>query len=135
MSELRIDCPHCGSSFDVQLDGEPSNMMVFCCARCKTPLMFFHGVVSELDREEFANLRKRLVKALDAVVNRDSTMAGVAESIKKIVEESEEIAAEREATEQQAAAENQSAVLNDETLSALQRELDNLDAESFLDKL
>lgn len=127
MSDMHIDCPHCGSSFEVQLEGEPSNMMVFCCARCKTPLMYFHGEVSELDREEFAGLRKRLTRALDAVVSRDSSMSEVAKSIKKLVEESEERAAERN--------DGVHAMITDDVLSVLQQELDSLDAESFLDKL
>lgn len=127
MSDMHIDCPHCGSSFEVQLEGEPSNMMVFCCARCKTPLMYFHGEVSELDREEFAGLRKRLTRALDAVVSRDSSMSEVAKSIKKLVEESEERAAERN--------DGIHAMITDDVLSVLQQELDSLDAESFLDKL
>ncbi len=129
MSEMRIDCPHCGSSFEVQIDGEPSNMMVFCCARCKTPLMYFHGEISEMDREEFSNLRKRLARALDAVVSRDNSMSEVAETIKKMVEESEERAAENEA--------NQAAkiAITDDFLQSLQQDLDSLDADSFLDKL
>ena len=129
MSSLRIDCPHCGSSFEVQIDGEPSNMMVFCCARCKTPLMYFHGEISEMDREEFSNLRKRLARALDAVVSRDNSMSEVAETIKKMVEESEERAAENEA--------NQAAkiAITDDFLQSLQQDLDSLDADSFLDKL
>lgn len=131
---MHIDCPHCGTSFEVQVDGEPSNMMVFCCARCKTPLMYFHGVVSELDRDEFANLRKRLTRALDVVVSRDSSMAEVANSIKKLVEESEERAAERAEERTEERAESQT-VITDDILNLLQQELDNLDAESFLDKL
>lgn len=112
MSDLRIDCPHCGSSFEVQIEGEPSNMMVFCCARCKTPLMYFHGEVSELDREEFANLRKRLTRALDAVAKQDSGMAEVAKAIRQIVEESEFRAEERaEERAEGIVAENRAAAL------------------------
>ncbi len=155
MSEMRIDCPHCGTSFEVQIDGEPSNMMVFCCARCKTPLMYFHGVISELDREEFANLRKRLTRALDAVASRDSGMAEVADAIRKIVEESELRAEERAETHAAELSEERSeegsvqrsapgapetsdsakVVITDDMLDSLQQDLDNLDAESFLDKI
>lgn len=137
MSDLHIDCPHCGSSFEVQIEGEPSNMMVFCCARCKTPLMYFHGEVSELDREEFANLRKRLTRALDAVAKQDSGMAEVAKAIRQIVEESElraEERAEEISAENRAAAPAQPAI-TDDMLASLQKELDNMDAESFLDQL
>lgn len=126
---MHIECPHCGTSFEVQIEGQPSNMMVFCCARCKTPLMYFHGEVSELDREEFANLRKRLVRALDAVVSRDNTMSEVAETIKKMVEESEERAAEN------AASQVSKVAITDDFLQSLQQDLDSLDADSFLDKL
>ena len=52
------------------LDGEPSSMMVFACAKCKTPLMHMAGVTSELDREEFARLRERLNRVLSAVMKR-----------------------------------------------------------------
>ena len=141
MSDLRIDCPHCGTSFDVQIEGEPSNMMVFCCARCKTPLMYFHGEVSELDREEFANLRKRLTRALDAVAKQDSGMAEVANAIRQIVEESEiraeERAEERSSEERSNACEATPVqpAITDDVLASLQKELDNMDAESFLDKL
>lgn len=150
MSDLHIDCPHCGSSFEVQIEGEPSNMMVFCCARCKTPLMYFHGEVSELDREEFANLRKRLTRALDAVAKQDSGMAEVAKAIRQIVEESElraeeraELQAEMRTEEQssgecsasnRAAASTQTAI-TDDVLASLQKGLNDLDADSFLDQL
>lgn len=141
MSDLHIDCPHCGSSFEVQIEGEPSNMMVFCCARCKTPLMYFHGEVSELDREEFANLRKRLTRALDAVAKQDSGMAEVANAIRQIVEESELRAEERaEERAEGIVAENRAdapaqPAITDDMLASLQKELDGMDAESFLDQL
>ncbi|MCQ2106144.1 MAG: hypothetical protein MJZ26_10170 [Fibrobacter sp.] len=134
MCSLRIDCPHCNSSFDVQIEGEPSNMMVFCCARCKTPLMFYHGVVSELDRDEFANLRKRLSRALDAVVNKDGAMAEVVEVIKEMVQESDQRAAER-ASENEPSVVQDKKTLTDESIDALQKQLDEMDAESFLDNL
>lgn len=134
MCSLRIDCPHCNSSFDVQIEGEPSNMMVFCCARCKTPLMFYHGVVSELDRDEFANLRKPLSRALDAVVNKDGAMAEVVEVIKEMVQESDQRAAERASENEQSVVQDKK-TLTDESIDALQKQLDEMDAESFLDNL
>lgn len=139
MSSLRIDCPHCGSSFEVQIEGEPSNMMVFCCARCKTPLMYFHGEISELDREEFANLRKRLTRALDAVAKHDSGMAEVANAIRQIVEESE-IRAEERASEERTpenigSEERVPTQITDDVLDSLQKDLDSLDADSFLEKI
>ena len=86
MSELHIECPHCGAAFNVQLDGEISNMMVFPCVKCKTPLMFYHGEVSELDREEFAGLREKLSKVLNVVMKQESSVNEVADSLKKLVD-------------------------------------------------
>ena len=162
MSEFHIDCPHCGTSFDAQIQGDGANMMVFCCARCKTPLMYFHGEVAELDREEFAGLRKKLSRAIDAVVSNGGAMGAVAEALKKMVDASEALAEERSEkgerlpnpragsapSEFAAAAENiagamapsapetvQPAVISDDVLSDLQKDLDELDVDSFLDKL
>ena len=162
MSEFHIDCPHCGTSFDAQIQGDGANMMVFCCARCKTPLMYFHGEVAELDREEFAGLRKKLSRAIDAVVSNGGAMGAVAEALKKMVDASEALAEERSEkgerlptpragsapSEFDAAAENiagamapsapetvQPAVISDDVLSDLQKDLDELDVDSFLDKL
>jgi hypothetical protein len=84
MSVIHIGCPHCGTSFDAQIQGEGANMMVFCCVRCKTPLMYFHGEVAELDRDEFAGLRQKLSRAIDAVTAGDGTMAQVAAALKKM---------------------------------------------------
>ena len=162
MSEFHIDCPHCGSSFDAQIQGDGANMMVFCCARCKTPLMYYHGEVAELDREEFAGLRKKLSRAIDAVVSNGGAMGAVAEALKKMVEASEALAEER--TEKGdslpcpregsapsefenvaekiagAMASNDAesvrpAVISDDVLSDLQKDLDELDVDSFLSKL
>lgn len=127
MEKLHIDCPHCGASFDVELQGEKANMMVFCCARCKTPLMYCHGEVGELDRDEFANLRKKLSRAIEAAVSRDGSLAGVADALRQMVDASNAIAAEREPEPK--------APITDESLAALQKELDEMDAESFLDQL
>lgn len=162
MSEFHIDCPHCGTSFDAQIQGDGANMMVFCCARCKTPLMYFHGEVAELDREEFAGLRKKLSRAIDAVVSNGGAMGAVAEALKKMVDASEALAEERSEkgerlpspregsapSEFDAAAENiasamtpsepemvQPAVISDDVLVDLQKDLDELDVDSFLDKL
>jgi len=137
MDNLHIDCPHCGASFDVELQGEKANMMVFCCARCKTPLMYCHGEVGELDREEFAGLRKKLSRAIDAAVSRDGSLAGVADALRQMVDSSNAIA-EANAAELAASSatdESSRASLNDESLAALQKNLDEMDAESFLDQL
>ena len=162
MSEFHIDCPHCGSSFDAQIQGDGANMMVFCCARCKTPLMYYHGEVAELDRDEFAGLRKKLSRAIDAVVSNGGAMGAVAEALKKMVEASEALAEERtekgenlptpregsapsefENVDEKIAgamASNEAesvrpAVISDDMLSDLQKDLDELDVDSFLDKL
>lgn len=160
MSELHIDCPHCGTSFDAQIQGDGANMMVFCCARCKTPLMYFHGEVAELDREEFAGLRKKLSRAIDAVVSNGGAMGAVAEALKKMVDTSEALAEERSTekgenlpnpregsapSEFNAVAENIAnamasdnstpKALSDDTLADLEKDLDELDVDSFLAKL
>ena len=162
MSEFHIDCPHCGTSFDAQIQGDGANMMVFCCARCKTPLMYYHGEVAELDRDEFAGLRKKLSRAIDAVVSNGGAMGAVAEALKKMVDASEALAEERTekgenlpspregsapsefenvaekiagAMASNDAEKVQPAVISDEMLSDLQKDLDELDVDSFLDKL
>ena len=162
MSEFHIDCPHCGTSFDAQIQGDGANMMVFCCARCKTPLMYYHGEVAELDRDEFAGLRKKLSRAIDAVVSNGGAMGAVAEALKKMVEASEALAEERTekgenlpspregsapsefenvaekiagAMASNDAEKVQPAVISDEMLSDLQKDLDELDVDSFLEKL
>lgn len=126
MKELHIDCPHCGASFDVQLDGEASNMMVFPCARCETPLMYFHGEVSELDRDEFTHLRDRLSRVLNVMVKEDGVVSDVANSLKKMVEISNAKAAERAKS---------SSHITDDALNELQKNLDEMDADAFLNSL
>lgn len=162
MSEFHIDCPHCGTSFDAQIQGDGANMMVFCCARCKTPLMYYHGEVAELDRDEFAGLRKKLSRAIDAVVSNGGAMGAVAEALKKMVDASEALAEERTekgenlpspregsapsefenvaekiagAMASNDAEKVQPAVISDDVLADLQKDLDELDVDSFLDKL
>ena len=157
MSVIHIGCPHCGSSFDAQIQGEGANMMVFCCVRCKTPLMYYHGEVAELDREEFAGLRKKLSRAIDAVTAQDGSMAQVAAALKKIVDASNALADERESekvdslpspregsapsefldvaqkvSEKEA---DSTDSLSEDTLATLQKDLDELDVDSFLEKL
>lgn len=130
MSHLHIECPHCGASFELELQGEKANMMVFSCARCNTPLMYCHGEVGELDKDEFATLRKKLTRAIDAAVSRDGNLAPVAEALRGMLDKSNEIAEGREKDQTE-----KSSALTDESLENLQKELDELDAESFLDRL
>jgi len=127
MSEMHIECPHCGTKFKVQVDGDFSNMMVFPCARCQTPLMCYHGEISELDREEFTKLRQRLSKVLDVVMRQDGTVGEVANSLKKLVDVSNARAAEREQEEH--------AAITDDVLDVLQKDLDEMDVDAFLSKL
>jgi hypothetical protein len=162
MSVIHIGCPHCGTSFDAQIQGEGANMMVFCCVRCKTPLMYFHGEVAELDRDEFAGLRQKLSRAIDAVAASDGTMAQVAAALKKMVDASNALADERgndertgehsqslphpregsapsefadAASVQEASEKAEATPLSDDALATLQKDLDELDVDSFLDKL
>jgi len=124
---MHIECPHCGTKFKVQVDGDFSNMMVFPCARCQTPLMCYHGEISELDREEFAKLRQRLSKVLDVVMRQDGTVGEVANSLKKLVDVSNSRAAEREQEEHPS--------ITDDVLDVLQKDLDEMDVDAFLSKL
>ncbi len=126
MSEMHIECPHCGTKFKVQVDGDFSNMMVFPCARCQTPLMCYHGEISELDREEFAKLRQRLSKVLDVVMRQDGTVGEVANTLKKLVDVSNARAADR--------VQEQSAI-TDDVLESLQKDLADLDVDAFLSKI
>ena len=126
MSEMDIECPHCGTKFKVQIDGDFSNMMVFPCARCQTPLMCYHGEVSELDREEFAKLRQRLSKVLDVVMRQDGTVGEVANTLKKLVDVSNSRAADRE---------HEQSAITDDVLDTLQKDLNEMDVDEFLSKL
>ena len=123
---MHIECPHCGTKFKVQVDGDFSNMMVFPCARCQTPLMCYHGEISELDREEFAKLRQRLSKVLDVVMRQDGSVGEVANALKKLVDVSNARAADRE---------QEQPAITDDMLETLQKDLADLDVDAFLSKL
>jgi hypothetical protein len=124
--------------------------------------MYYHGEVAELDRDEFAGLRKKLSRAIDAVVSNGGAMGAVAEALKKMVDASEALAEERTEkgenlpspregsapSEFENVAEKiagtmasndaetvQPAVISDDVLADLQKDLDELDVDSFLDKL
>lgn len=127
MNELHIDCPHCGASFEVQIEGDFSNMMVFPCAKCQTPLMCYHGEISELDCEEFDGLRKRLSKVLDVVMKQDGSVREVADSLKKMVDESNARAEVR--------GQSSESSISDESLDMLQKNLAEMDADEFLNNL
>lgn len=136
MRELRIECPHCGSSFEVQIDGEISNMMVFPCASCKAPLMYFHGEVTELDREEFKSLRNRLSRVIDVALKQGGLPNEAAQTLKNIVDESNARAEERErVAKSTVSAASEVPSISDESLEQLQHDLAELDVDSFLDKL
>ena len=123
---MDIECPHCGTKFKVQIDGDFSNMMVFPCARCQTPLMCYHGEVSELDREEFTKLRQRLSKVLDVVMRQDGTVGEVANTLRKLVDVSNNRAEEREQNHTH---------ITDDVLDSLQKDLNEMDVDEFLSKL
>jgi DNA-directed RNA polymerase subunit RPC12/RpoP len=152
MSELHINCPHCGSSFQVMVKGELSSMMVFSCVRCKTPLMYYGGETAELDRDEFAGLRKRLSKVLDVVVSNDASVKEVADSLRRMVDASNALAEERvgqsgggdgrgvagdgDARGTAGDGDARRAVaITDEALEKLQKDLAEMDAEKFLESL
>ncbi|MBO4511614.1 MAG: hypothetical protein J5746_02500 [Victivallales bacterium] len=135
MSELHINCPHCGSSFQVMVKGEPSSMMVFSCVKCKTPLMYYGGETAELDREEFAGLRKRLSKVLDVVISNDSSVKEVADSLRSMVDASNAIAEERMERSQEGRRDEGAATITDEALEQLQKDLAEMDVDKFLESL
>lgn len=147
MSELHINCPHCGSSFQVMVKGEPSSMMVFSCVRCKTPLMYYGGETAELDRDEFAGLRKRLSKVLDVVVSNDASVKEVADSLRRMVDASNALAEERVGQSGGGDARGgargvagdgdarRAVTITDEALEKLQKDLAEMDAEKFLESL
>ena len=138
MSELHINCPHCGSSFQVMVKGEPSSMMVFSCVRCKTPLMYYGGETAELDRDEFAGLRKRLSKVLDVVVSNDASVKEVADSLRRMVDASNALAEERVGQSGGGAGRGdarRAVAITDEALEKLQKDLAEMDAEKFLESL
>ena len=135
MSELHINCPHCGSSFQVMVKGEPSSMMVFSCVKCKTPLMYYGGETAELDREEFAGLRKRLSKVLDVVISNDSSVKDVADSLRSMVDASNAIAEERMERSQEGRRDESAVAITDEALEQLQKDLAEMDADKFLESL
>ena len=88
--------------------------------------MCYHGVVSELDREEFAKLRQRLSKVLDVVMRQDGTVGEVANTLKKLVEVSNSRADERA---------HENSAITDDVLESLQKDLADLDVDAFLSKL
>ena len=135
MSELHINCPHCGSSFQVMVKGEPSNMMVFSCVKCKTPLMYYGGDTAELDREEFAGLRKKLSKVLDVVISNDSSVKEVADSLRSMVDASNAIAEERAEKAQESRRAEGPVSITDEALEQLQKDLAEMDVDKFLESL
>jgi predicted Zn finger-like uncharacterized protein len=125
MSELHIECPHCGASFEVQIEGEPSNMMVFPCAKCQTPLMYYHGEISELDRDEFAGLREKLSKVLNVVMRQNSSVSEVADSLRKLVDVSNS----------ESRGNAPGTAISDEAIANLEKDLAELDVDSFLEKM
>lgn len=125
MENLHIDCPHCGSSFDVDVHGKKANMIVFSCAHCKAPLVYCNGMVGEMDAEGFADLRKKLTKVIQAAV-RQGPLDEVTQELKKVVEESIARADVKTFGKQS---------ISDESLSLLEKDLSEMDVDSFLENL
>lgn len=63
MQNLHFNCPHCQYQIDVALD-ERSSILVMACAQCKTPLMYCHGDVFEVDSMEVGELQQKHLKAV-----------------------------------------------------------------------
>ena len=98
--------------------------------------MYYGGDTAELDREEFAGLRKRLSKVLDVVINNDASVKEVADSLRRMVDTSNALAEERE-EKREASREGagHAAAITEEALEQLQKDLAEMDADKFLDNL
>jgi hypothetical protein len=72
-------------------------------------------------------LRKRLTKVLNVVMKHGDSVSDVADSLKKMVDASNERASERNTPHLPS--------ISDETLAQLQKSLDEMDADSFLKSL
>jgi hypothetical protein len=111
--------------------------------------MYYGGETAELDRDEFAGLRKRLSKVLDVVVSNDASVKEVADSLRRMVDASNALAEER--VGQSGVVESRAAdaavggaghrdarravAITDEALEKLQKDLAEMDAEKFLESL
>lgn len=96
MELIELLCPHCGLKMGLEVEKRTSSMIVFVCAQCQTPLMLLSGEVFELDREEFAHLRKKLSPIISKLLEeypvpseRDEAMRELAESLEKCKDVSE----------------------------------------------
>jgi hypothetical protein len=109
--------------------------------------MYYGGETAELDRDEFAGLRKRLSKVLDVVVSNDASVKEVADSLRRMVDASNALAEERvgqsgggdgrgdargTAGDRDA---RRAVAITDEALEKLQKDLAEMDAEKFLESL
>jgi hypothetical protein len=114
--------------------------------------MYYGGETAELDRDEFAGLRKRLSKVLDVVVSNDASVKEVADSLRRMVDASNALAEERvgqsgggdgrgvagdgdargTAGDRDA---RRAVAITDEALEKLQKDLAEIDAEKFLESL
>lgn len=63
MHELNFKCPHCQETIDLTVEN-PVNMLVMQCHACKTPLMYYHGEVFEVDSIEVGDLQQKHLKAV-----------------------------------------------------------------------
>jgi len=63
MHSLNFICPHCREAMELSFE-EPAQVLVMACAHCKTPLMYYHGEVFEVDSMEIGNLQQKHLKAV-----------------------------------------------------------------------
>ncbi|MCF0215629.1 MAG: hypothetical protein HUK21_04060 [Fibrobacteraceae bacterium] len=131
MSEMHVDCPHCGASFDISVDGDVSSMMVFSCARCKSPLMRYHGEIVELDRKEFAGLRRKLSRVIEAVM-KEGEISEVANALRQIVEKANTCALEKSAHSLDS---EENGGITEKSLESLIKNLDEMNSEDFINSL
>lgn len=133
MESIRFVCPHCGLKMEATLEGKPSLMMVFVCARCKEPLMRFDGEVFELDREEFVNLRRKLNPVIGKLLEEaNSDRANLVKT-----EEAQVKASENTEKEQIIDSEKPTVrpLINDDFMQALAMNLECSDVSEFIDKM
>ncbi|NLB64257.1 MAG: hypothetical protein GX801_09165 [Fibrobacter sp.] len=64
MHQIQFLCPACKFVSDVSVESA-SEVIVMACAHCKTPLMWYHGEVFEVDSIEIADLQQKHLKAVE----------------------------------------------------------------------
>lgn len=64
MHNIEFECPACKLTVAISLS-KTSSMVVMSCVHCKTPIMYYHGDVFEVDSIEIADLQQKHLKAVE----------------------------------------------------------------------